>query len=81
MWLSERWASCGPHRRGCCGYGSDFEYADRDAADADHTHADTTKAGELMGDDPQHTIREGVSKFIDWYRANQNWYEPLVQSS
>jgi UDP-glucose 4-epimerase len=59
----------------------DFEYADRYAADADHTHADTVKASELIGYDPQHTIREGVSKVIDWYRRNQDWYEPLVQSS
>jgi UDP-glucose 4-epimerase len=61
--------------------GLEFEYADRYAADADHTHADTTKAGELIGYDPEHTIPEGVSKFIDWYRANRDWYEPLVQAS
>jgi UDP-glucose 4-epimerase len=59
----------------------EYEYADRYAADADHTHADTTKASELVGYDPGYTISEGVSRFIEWYRENQEWYEPLVRSS
>jgi UDP-glucose 4-epimerase len=61
--------------------GLEHEYADRYAADADHTHADTTKASELIGYDPEHTISEGVSKFVGWYRENQDWYGPLVRSS
>jgi hypothetical protein len=24
---------------------------------------------------------EGVAKFIDWYEATQEWYEPLVLAS
>ena len=59
----------------------DLEFADRYDADADHTHADTTKARELLGYEPEHTIREGVGKFIEWYRANREWYEPLVRNS
>ena len=56
----------------------EIEFAERD--DADHTHADTAKTHELLGYDPDYTIRE-VSKFVDWYRANRAWYEPLVLAS
>ncbi|WP_299235627.1 GDP-mannose 4,6-dehydratase [Natronomonas sp.] len=59
----------------------ELEYAERYDADADHTHADTTKAEELLGYDPEYTIREGVSAFVAWYRQNREWYEPLVLAS
>jgi UDP-glucose 4-epimerase len=47
-------------------------------SDAEHTHADVSKARELLGYEPTRTIREGVREFIDWYRENRTWYEPLV---
>ena len=53
-------------------------YADRFEADANHTHANISKANNLIDYEPTHTIREGVAKFTDWYRANHDWYEPLV---
>ncbi|MFB6170089.1 MAG: NAD-dependent epimerase/dehydratase family protein [Haloarculaceae archaeon] len=56
-------------------------YAERYAADAEHTHADVSKANELFGYAPDHTIREGVAKFVEWYEANRDWYEPLVLAS
>ena len=59
----------------------DIEFGERHAADAEHTHADVSKAGELLGYEPTHDIREGVRAFVDWYRANRDWYEPLVRSS
>jgi UDP-glucose 4-epimerase len=59
----------------------EHKYAERYAADAEHTHADTTKASKLIGYEPAHTISEGVAKFIEWYRENRDWYEPLVLSS
>ena len=59
----------------------ELEFADRYEADADHTHADISKAQEVIGYDPAHTIREGVEKFIEWYQQNRDWYEPLVRSS
>jgi UDP-glucose 4-epimerase len=55
-----------------------LEYADRYDADAEHTHADVSKARERLGYEPSTTIREGVSAFIDWYDRNREWYEPLV---
>lgn len=59
----------------------ELEFTERHTADADHTHADTSKAGSLLNYEPTYTIREGVERFIDWYRSNREWYEPLVLSS
>ncbi|NHN60104.1 MULTISPECIES: GDP-mannose 4,6-dehydratase [Halorussus] len=59
----------------------DLEYDERHDADAEHTHADISKARELIGYKPTTTIREGVKRFTEWYRENRGWYEPLVQSS
>jgi UDP-glucose 4-epimerase len=56
-----------------------LEFADRYDADAEHTHADVSKARERIGYEPSTTIREGVSAFIDWYDRNRDWYEPLVR--
>jgi len=59
----------------------DIEFSERHDADAEHTHADTSKARELLEYEPTHTIREGVDAFVEWYRENREWYEPLVRSS
>ena len=59
----------------------ELEYAPRHDADAQHTHAETRKANELLGYEPTYTIREGVEAFIEWYRENRDWYEPLVSDS
>jgi UDP-glucose 4-epimerase len=63
--------------------GADVEIIHEEAKDADarHTHADVSKAGELIDYEPSTDIREGVAKFIDWYTKNREWYEPLVRNS
>jgi UDP-glucose 4-epimerase len=58
----------------------ELEFAERYDADAEHTHADVEKARECIGYDPTTNIRDGVKKFIAWYRDNRDWYEPLVQN-
>lgn len=55
-----------------------IEFAQRHDADAEHTHADTSKAADVLGYEPSFSIRDGVSQFIEWYRQNRDWYEPLV---
>ncbi len=62
--------------------GVDAEPVHESAKDADarHTHADVSKARELLGYDPSVDIRDGVAAFIDWYRENRDWYEPLVRA-
>ena len=58
-----------------------IEFDDPREGDAEHTHADVSKANELLGYEPTTTIREGVRKFIIWYRENREWYDPLVRNS
>ena len=59
----------------------DLVYDDPRAGDAEHTHADVSKANELLGYEPTVDIRDGVQKFITWYRENEEWYDPLVRQS
>lgn len=56
-------------------------YSEPKNADARHTHADVSKARQLIGYEPTVSIREGVARFIEWYQQNREWYEPLVQAS
>lgn len=58
-----------------------IEYTEAKEADARHTHADVSKASDLIGYQPSTAIREGVGQFVDWYRENREWYEPLVLDS
>jgi UDP-glucose 4-epimerase len=58
-----------------------IEFDDRNASDAEHTHAEISKARDLIGYEPTKGIREGVESFIGWYRANEEWYDPLVRNS
>jgi len=59
----------------------DIGYTNPREGDAEHTHADISKATKLIGYKPSREIREGVSEFIEWYEQNREWYEPLVLCS
>ena len=59
----------------------DIEFTDARDADAEHTHADISKANDLIGYEPSRDIRQGVREFIEWYEQNRDWYEPLVVNS
>jgi UDP-glucose 4-epimerase len=59
----------------------EIEYDEAKEADARHTQADISKARELLGYEPSTSIREGVTRFVEWYEANREWYEPLVIES
>jgi len=58
-----------------------LEYGERSDADAEHTHADVSKARAVLGYEPRTSIREGIGRFVEWYQGNREWYEPLVRSS
>ena len=58
-----------------------IEYDAKRVGDAEHTHADVSKAADLLDYEPTVSITDGVSRFIDWYRQNESWYDPLVRSS
>ncbi len=49
--------------------------------DAEHTHADVSKASDLLGYEPGVSIQDGARQFVEWYRQNQEWYDPLVRRS
>ncbi|MFC7071573.1 GDP-mannose 4,6-dehydratase [Halovenus rubra] len=59
----------------------DIVYDDPREGDAEHTHADVSKATKLLDYEPTFDIRKGVQEFIAWYRENQDWYDPLVRRS
>ena len=56
-------------------------YSEKREGDAEHTHADISKAKRLLDYEPQVSIKEGARRFVEWYRTNQEWYDPLVRSS
>jgi UDP-glucose 4-epimerase len=59
----------------------EIEFDDPREGDAEHTHADVSKATDLLGYEPTFDIEEGARKFIAWYRENEAWYDPLVWNS
>lgn len=59
----------------------DIVHDDAREGDAEHTHADVSKAQELLDYEPKVSIKEGARKFVAWYRANEGWYDPLVRRS
>ena len=59
----------------------DIEFDERRKADAEHTHANVSKAKELIGFDPTTPIQDASEMFVDWYRQNRDGYEPLVRES
>jgi len=59
----------------------EIEFTEARDGDAEHTHADISKANQLIGYEPSRDIREGVGDFIEWYEQNREWYEPLVLNS
>lgn len=61
--------------------GSDSEILYETFKDGDHrhAHADISKATELLGFSPEvSNVVRGISAFVDWYRANRDWYEPIM---
>ena len=38
--------------------------------DVDRTYADITKANKLLGYNPSITFKEGIEKFVLWYKEN-----------
>ncbi|WP_214019935.1 NAD-dependent epimerase/dehydratase family protein [Methanoculleus sp.] len=55
------------HLREITGSESEVVYSDRQKGDAEHTLADTSLAGKLVGYRPEVPIREGLGRFAGWY--------------
>jgi len=48
-----------------------IEYVADQPGDVPTTYADVSKAAELLGYGPKVPIREGIQRFVDWYRAER----------
>jgi nucleoside-diphosphate-sugar epimerase len=50
-----------------------IEYGPPDPADMRSNWADVSKAGELLGWEPQFNMRMGLEKLVEWYNAEREW--------
>ena len=50
-----------------------MEYHPLHPADMLTNWADVTKAGALLGWEPQVGLEEGVRRLIDWYQSEREW--------
>lgn len=48
-------------------------YGPPDPADMRSNWADVSKAGELLGWEPQYDMRAGIEKLVEWYNAERQW--------
>ena len=49
------------------------DYGPPDPADMRSNWADVSKAGELLGWEPQFNMRMGIEKLVEWYNAEREW--------
>jgi nucleoside-diphosphate-sugar epimerase len=54
------------------------EYGPPDLADMRSNWADVTKAGELLGWEPQFDMRAGIEKLVEWYNAEREWAKEIL---
>jgi nucleoside-diphosphate-sugar epimerase len=56
---------------------ADVQYGPPNPADMHTNHADVTRAGELLGWEPQFGMRAGVEKLVEWYNAERGWAKDI----
>ena len=54
------------------------QYGPPDPADMFTNWADVTKAGELLGWEPQFNMRAGVERLVEWYNAEREWASKVL---
>ena len=54
------------------------QYGPPDLADMRSNWADVSKARQLLGWQPQFTLREGIGKLVEWYRTEREWAKDIV---
>ena len=54
------------------------EYGPPDLADMRSNWADVSKAGELLGWEPQYNMRAGIEKLVEWYNAEREWASQIL---
>lgn len=53
-------------------------YGPPNLADMRSNWADVTKAGRLLGWEPQYNLRAGVEKLVEWYNAERAWAKDVL---
>jgi UDP-glucuronate 4-epimerase len=59
---------------------ADVRYGPPNLADMLTSWADVSKAGRLLGWEPQVGLREGVRKLVEWYAAERRWAREITTS-
>jgi UDP-glucuronate 4-epimerase len=54
------------------------DYGPPNPADMFTNWADVSKAGELLGWEPQFNMRAGVEKLVEWYNAEREWTSQIL---
>ncbi|HXF85973.1 MAG TPA: NAD-dependent epimerase/dehydratase family protein [Anaerolineales bacterium] len=54
------------------------QYGPPNPADMFTNWADVTKAGQLLGWEPQFNMRAGVEKLVEWYNAEREWAREIL---
>ncbi|MFT3892188.1 MAG: GDP-mannose 4,6-dehydratase [Anaerolineales bacterium] len=54
------------------------EYGPPNPADMFTNWANVTKAGELLGWEPQFDMRAGVERLVDWYKSEREWAKDIL---
>ena len=57
---------------------ADVQYGPPNPADMFTNWADVTKAGELLGWEPQFDMRSGVERLVEWYNAEREWASQIL---
>lgn len=57
---------------------ADVQYGPPNPADMFTNWADVSKAGELLGWEPQFDMRAGVEKLVEWYNAEREWASQIL---
>ncbi len=59
---------------------ADVQHGPPNPADMFTNWADVSKAGQLLGWEPQFNMRMGVEKLVEWYNAEREWAKDILTS-
>jgi nucleoside-diphosphate-sugar epimerase len=57
---------------------ANIQYGPPNLADMYTSWADVSKAGELLGWEPQFNLRLGVEKLVEWYNVEREWASKIL---
>jgi UDP-glucuronate 4-epimerase len=60
------------------GKGAEVQHGPPNPADMFTNWADVSKAGALLGWEPQYDMRAGVEKLVEWYNAERDWASEIL---